>query len=142
MTGMTIGRVARAARCRTETIHYYERTGLMPSPARTPGGHRIYADTEVRRLKFIRRCRELGFGIAQIRTLLGFVDEPDHSCGEVRAVASAQAREVEVKIADLQRLKTALDLMVSQCQGERYPVAECPIVDALFNRDDLVDSAS
>lgn len=139
MTGITIGRLARAANCRVETVHYYERTGLMPAAARTPGGHRVYTDAEAKRLKFIRRCRELGFGIEQIRTLLGFIDEPNHSCGEVRAVASAQAREVEAKIADLQRLKVALDLMVSQCQGERYPVAECPIVDALFNRDNPAD---
>ena len=135
MPKLTIGQLARAANCRTETVHYYERTGLMPAPPRSPGGHRIYEDGHARRLHFIRRCRELGFGIEQIRTLLGFVDEPEHSCGEVRAVASAQAREVEARIADLKRLKRALDTMVGQCQGGNYPAAECPIIDVLFNRE-------
>ena len=137
MPELTIGRLARAVNCRAETVHYYERTGLMPKPARSPGGHRIYTDVHLRRLHFIRRCRELGFGIEQIRTLLGFVDEPDHSCGEVRAVARAQAREAEAKITDLKRLKRALDTMVDQCRGENYPAAECPIIDALFRREEL-----
>lgn len=139
MSRLTIGRLARAANCRTETVHYYERIGLMPAPARSAGGHRIYDEGHARRLRFIRRCRELGFGIEQIRRLLGYVDEPDHSCGEVRAVASAQAREVEAKIADLKRLKRALDTMVGQCQGENYPAAECPIIDVLFNPDALAE---
>ncbi len=134
MPGITIGRLARAAGCRVETVHYYERTGLMPEPARSPGGHRLYADVDAHRLGFIRRCRELGFGIAQIRTLLGFVDEPDHSCGEVRAVANAQLREVDAKIADLMRLKGALETMVDQCRGESYAADKCPIIDALFER--------
>ncbi len=135
MPGLTIGRLARAANCKPETVHYYERIGLMPAPARSPGGHRIYDDGHLRRLHFVRRCRQLGFGIEQIRTLLGFVDEPNHSCGEVRAVATSQAREVEAKIVDLKRLKQALDTMVGQCQGESYPASECPIIDALFNRE-------
>ncbi len=135
MPGLKIGRLARAANCRAETVHYYERTGLMPAPARSPGGHRIYAEEHARRLGFIRRCRELGFGIEQIRALLGFVDEPDHSCGEVRAVARAQLREVDAKIDDLTRLKNALETMVDQCRGEHYPVADCPIIDALFDRE-------
>lgn len=134
MPGLTIGRLARAANCRTETVHYYERTGLMPAPARSPGGHRIYDDSHARRLGFIRRCRELGFGIAQIRILLGFVDEPDHSCGEVRAVARAQLLEVDAKLADLTRLKGALKTMIDQCRGESYPADKCPIIDVLFER--------
>ncbi len=134
MPELTIGRLARAANCRTETVHYYERTGLMPAPARSPGGHRIYDDGHARRLGFIRRCRELGFGIAQIRTLLGFVDEPNHSCGEVRTVARAQLHDIDAKLADLKRLKGALETMIDQCLGESYPADKCPIIDALFER--------
>lgn len=128
----TIGQLARQANCKTETVHYYEKSGLMPKPPRSEGGHRIYALGHAKRLKFIRRCRELGFSLDQIRTLLSFIDEPDHSCGEVKAVAMEQSREVEQKINDLLRLKRALDTMVKQCKGKNYPVEKCPIIDALY----------
>lgn len=128
-----IGRLAKQANCKVETVHYYEKSGLMPRPPRTAGGHRVYSVEHAKRLKFIRRCRELGFSLDQVRTLLGFIDEPDHSCGEVRAVAQAQAREVQEKIDDLQRLKSALDSMVAQCRGRSYPIEACPIIDSLYH---------
>ena len=128
----TIGQLAVRANCKVETVHYYEKSGLMPNPPRSSGGHRIYGFTHAKRLKFIRRSRELGFSIEQIRTLLRFIDEPDHSCGEVKVVATAQAREVQLKIDDLKRLKSALDKMVSQCKGENYPAEDCAIIDSLY----------
>lgn len=128
----TIGQLSRQANCKTETVRYYEKSGLMPEPPRSEGGHRIYNLTHAKRLKFIRRCRELGFRLDQIRTLLSFIDEPDHSCGEVKAVAIAQSHEVEQKIGDLLRLKQALDTMVKQCKGKKYPVDKCPIIDVLY----------
>jgi MerR family mercuric resistance operon transcriptional regulator len=128
----TIGQLATQISCKVETVHYYEKSGLMPNPPRTTGGHRIYDLKHAKRLKFIRRSRELGFSIAQIKTLLRFIDEPNHSCGEVKTVATAQAREVQQKIDDLKRLKSALDKMVSQCKGESYPANDCPIIDALY----------
>ena len=129
---LTIGHLARAANCRVETVYYYEKTGLMRAPARTEGGHRLYHEDDSRRLRFIRRCRELGFTIDQIRTLLGFIDEPNHSCGEVRTLARAQMREIEDRIADLRRLSGALEEMVGQCKESGYPVEKCPIINALF----------
>ena len=128
----TIGQLARQANCKTETVHYYERAGLLPKPPRSAGGHRIYDLTNAKRLKFIRRCRELGFSLNQIRVLLSFIDEPDHSCGEVKTVALAQSNEVQEKIDDLIRLKQALDTMVNQCKGKNYPIEKCPIIDALY----------
>lgn len=128
----SIGQLAKQAGCKVETVHYYEKSGLMPAPPRTAGGHRVYQLVHAKRLKFIRRCRELGFSIEQIRTLLSFIDEPDHSCGEVKMVAEAQSRVVQQKIDDLQRLKQAMDTMVSQCKDGNYSVDECPIVDALY----------
>ncbi len=128
----TIGRLAKHANCKVETVHYYEKSGLMPMPPRSRGGHRIYDFNHAKRLRFIRRSRELGFSIEQIKTLLKFIDEPNHSCGEVKTVALAQASEVQQKIDDLIRLKSALDKMVSQCKGKRYPANDCPIIDALY----------
>ncbi len=128
----SIGQLAKLAACKVETIHYYEKTGLMPEPPRTEGGHRSYALQHVKRLNFIRRSRELGFTIEQIRKLLRFIDEPDHYCGEIKAMAMQQAREVQQKINDLERLKEGLNLMVAQCKGQGYSVDDCPIIEALY----------
>lgn len=118
--------------CNTETVHYYEKSGLMSKLPRSAGGHRLYDLEHAKRLKFIRRCRELGFSLDQIRTLLSFIDEPDHTCGEVKAVAIKQSIEVQAKIDDLTHLKQALNTMVNQCKGTNYPVDKCPIIDALY----------
>jgi MerR family transcriptional regulator, mercuric resistance operon regulatory protein len=128
----SVGEIAKQTNCKVETVHYYEKTGLMPEPPRSEGGHRIYALSHVKRLNFIRRSRELGFRIEQIKELLKFIDEPNHYCGEVKGMAMLQAREVQQKIDDLQRLKLALNQMVSQCKGGSYSIEDCPIVDALY----------
>jgi len=128
----SIGQMAKKVNCKVETVHYYEKSSLMPEPPRTEGGHRIYALADVKRLHFIRRCRELGFRIEQIRELLKFIDEPGHYCGEVKAMAMLQAREVQQKIEDLQRLQKALNTMVGQCKGSAYTIDNCPIIDALY----------
>lgn len=131
-TQFSIGQLARQVKCKVETVHYYEKSGLMPEPPRTEGGHRIYALSHIKRLNFIRRCRELGFSIKQIKELLRFIDEPDHYCGEVKAMAMLQAREVQQKIDDLNRLKFALNEMVGRCKGSGYSIDDCPIIDALY----------
>ena len=128
----SIGQLAKQAGCKVETVHYYEKTGLMLEPPRTEGGHRIYALPHVKRLTFIRRSRELGFSIEKIKQLLRFIDEPDHCCGEVKTMAMQQAQEVQQKIEDLERLKEALNSMVTQCKGEGYSVDNCPIIEALY----------
>ncbi len=93
--GLTIGRLAAAAGVDLETVRYYERIKLMPPPARTASGHRAYEEAHVRRLAFIRRGRELGFSIEQIRTLLALA-EPARasSCVEVREIAPARTPEI------------------------------------------------
>jgi len=134
-TQFTIGQLAKRAKCKVETVHYYEKSGLMPEPPRTEGGHRIYALSHIKRLNFIRRCRELGFSIKQITELLKFIDEPNHYCGEVKAMAMLQVREAQQKIDDLQRLKMTLNDMVSKCKGAGYSIDDCPIIDALYIED-------
>ena len=131
-TQFTIGQLAKQAKCKVETVHYYEKSGLMPEPPRTKGGHRIYALSDIKRLNFIRRCRELGFTIKQITELLKFIDEPNHCCGEVKTMAMLQIKEVQKKIDDLQRFKSALNDMVNQCKGVDYSIQDCPIINALY----------
>ena len=135
LTSYSIGELARHTNCKVETVHYYEKRGLMPEPPRSDGGHRIYAFIHVKRLNFIRRSRELGFSLQQIEELLKFIDEPDHYCGEVKAMTMLKAREIQQKIDDLQKLKRALNKMVNKCKGSRYSIDNCPIVDALYDNN-------
>ena len=129
----TIGKLAKKAGCKVETVHYYEKIGLMPEPPRTSGGHRIYDLSHIKRLNYIRRSRELGFSIEQIRSLLLFIDEPNHQCGEIKSIAILQAHDVQRKINDLEKLKLALNEMINSCAGDDMTIEKCPIIDALYN---------
>tara|TARA_R110002096_G_scaffold282544_6_gene476527 strand:+ start:177 stop:596 length:420 start_codon:yes stop_codon:yes gene_type:complete len=130
----TIGDLATAADCKVETVRYYEKANLMPVPSRTNGGHRFYVIEHLKRLVFIRRSRDLGFSIEQIKELLKLIDEPNHTCGEVKALTMVQTREVQKKIKDLKRLQKALNTILTSCKGGNYSVENCPIVNALFER--------
>ena len=132
-TTLSIGQLASKTNCKVETVHYYEKTGLMPEPERTEGGHRIYQLPHLKRLNFIRRSRELGFSIEQIKGLLVFIDEPNHYCGEVKAMAMQHARDIQQKIKDLQRLNDGLNEMVGRCSGSQFSIDDCPIIEALYN---------
>lgn len=125
----TRGRLAKLTGCNIETIRYYEREGILPQPRRSEGGHRLYEPADVRRLRFVRRCRELGFSLEEIRGLLELVDGGRYSCGEVRDMTLRHAGEIRKKISDLRRMERILKEMASQCEGGDVP--ECPILDAL-----------
>ncbi|MFQ5972567.1 MAG: helix-turn-helix domain-containing protein [Alphaproteobacteria bacterium] len=129
MTPFTIGALSRRSGCHIETIRYYERIGLMPSPARTQGGHRAYGADAWRRLVFIRRCRELGFTIEQIRGLLDLVDRGDYTCAEVYDIAQQHLRALRDKIADLKRMESVLRGMAARCDEGEVP--SCHIIEAL-----------
>ena len=105
MKSLTIGQLAAAAGVNLETVRYYERINLMPSPARTASGYRAYEAEHVRKLAFIRRARELGFSIEQIRALLALAQPSRASCAEVRKIAQTHLDEVRAKIADLAKTR-------------------------------------
>jgi MerR family mercuric resistance operon transcriptional regulator len=129
MQPFTIGRLAAATGVNLETVRYYERIELMPSPARTANGRRAYEEGHIRRLAFIRRARELGFSIEQIRALLALAEPSRASCAEVREIAQAHLDEVRAKLADLARLESILAETVSRCSGD--PAPSCPVLDML-----------
>lgn len=126
----TRGVVAARAGVHIETVRYYERIGLLPSPPRSEGGHRIYDEDSLRRLNFVRRCRELGFTLDDVRGLLRLVDGGNYTCGEIEALTSAHLGDVQRKRADLKRLENVLKSMVARCKGGEVP--ECPVIEALF----------
>ena len=130
MAELTIGRLAARTGVNIETIRYYERIGMIPPPPRSAGGQRRYEESHLRRLAFVRRCRELGFPLDEIRTLLALVDGGSYSCTEVRNMTVRQLEAVRRRIADLRVMERTLDTMAAACAGGSVP--DCPIVDALF----------
>lgn len=128
--GHLIGYLSRKTGVNIETIRYYERIAIMPKPDRTEGGNRQYTDEQLKRLFFIRRSRELGFSIEEIRALFEMVDRHDFSCNEVYNLTVVHLTSVKEKIASLKKLEMALAKMVTECN--RGEVPDCPIVDTLF----------
>jgi Cu(I)-responsive transcriptional regulator len=129
----SIGDLAKATDTKVETIRYYERIGLLPEPERTAGNYRSYEAAHLGRLSFIRRARELGFSIDQVRNLLGLADQKDRSCETVDAIAREHLADVDRKIADLKGLRRELDALIRQCH--HGTIAECRILDALAPRN-------
>lgn len=129
MAEMTIGGLAKATGTKPETIRYYERIGLLGAAGRSHGNYRIYSDKELGRLSFVRRARDLGFSLEQVRELLNIADDRSRSCGAVDKLAREHLRAVNRKIADLSALRRELGSLLDQCsQGT---VADCRIIDAL-----------
>jgi MerR family mercuric resistance operon transcriptional regulator len=134
-----IGALASESGVNIETIRYYEKIGVMPKPGRSPGGYRLYAAEHLKRLTFIRRGRELGFTLDELRGLLRLVDGHAYTCAEVRALTLDHVAGIRRKIADLKRLERVMTGISSRCSGKRVP--DCPIVDALFEPGSLAGRA-
>lgn len=129
MPTLAIGDLAHTTGTKVETIRYYERIGLLPAPARTGGGQRAYQADHLKRLAFIRRARDLGFTLDQVRALLDLAAHPDRDCTDVEAVARDHLAEVDRKLADLSGLRRALADIVGRCH--HGTVADCGIIEAL-----------
>jgi MerR family mercuric resistance operon transcriptional regulator len=127
---MKIGQLSEKTDCKVETIRYYERIGLLLAPMRSEAGYRIYDDNHLQRLAFIRRSRELGFTIEEIRALLSLVDGGDYTCSDVKTITMRHVESIRRKIADLKKLEKTLTRIASHCTGDATP--ECPIIEALF----------
>lgn len=126
---LTIGRVAKAAGCKVQTVRYYEQIGLLPVPPRSEGNQRLFDDSAVHRLTFIRHARELGFPLQAIRDLISISDNPEQSCEAADAIAKAQLDEVNLRIRRLGALRNELERMIEQCRGGR--IAECRVLEVL-----------
>jgi len=135
---LTIGQVATAADVNVQTIRYYERRGLFPTPRRTPAGYRQYADDAVARLRFIKHSQELGFSLKEIQELLALRVRHAAACDAVERKTRAKIVLVEGRIQELQRLKRTLERLAAACDARR-PTADCPILEVL--EDDLADTA-
>jgi len=126
---VAIGELSRLTGVKIETIRYYERIKMLPAPPRTASGRRVYGSHEARVLAFIRRSRELGFSLDQIRTLLRLGGPEKASCGEVRKIATRHIEDIRAKIGDLKKLERLLAETVARCRGNKAP--DCPVLEIL-----------
>ena len=123
---LTIGRLAEQADVGIDTVRFYERRGLLPEPARTASGYRLYLPAMVIRLQFIRRAKALGFSLDEIATLLHLQDAGG-SKSEVKKLTTHKLAEIEIKLADLSKMKKVLTQLASECSGAG-DVEGCPII--------------
>jgi MerR family copper efflux transcriptional regulator len=126
---LTIGKVARVAGVTVETIRYYEREGLMVQPPRPDGHSRVYPEDAISRLRFIRRAKELGFSLTEIRDLLQLGTHPETACHLVRARAEEKMADIDSKLASLTKIREALGALTAACR--EAPDGSCPFLEAL-----------
>ncbi|MFT5139825.1 MAG: MerR family mercuric resistance operon transcriptional regulator [Lysobacterales bacterium] len=132
MDHISRGQLAKKTGVNIETVRYYENIALMPNPLRTVGGHRTYDQDSLKRLTFIRRCRELGFTIDELRELLELVDGGDYSCAEVLQSTVQHLGRIRGKIKDLRKMEKTLRAISDRCSGKNVP--DCPIIETLWQR--------
>ena len=133
---IAIGELSRRTRCNVETIRYYERIGLLPQARRESGGRfRSYDGDDIGRLRFIRRARQLGFTLDEVRGLLRLAAaEGADACAETRSIGAAHVAEICSKIEDLQAIVAVLTEAISECESGRK--ARCPLIEVLSGYPD------
>lgn len=134
---LKIGDVAEQGGVNLQTIRYYEREGLLPEPPRLASGYRMFPETAVRRVRFIKRAQELGFSLAEIRDLLSLRENAGAGAQDMRDRTKAKVAAIEEKIRTLRAMKDALNRLAERCPG-RGPLGDCPILDALDAKGMLV----
>src|SRR5690606_27741425 len=124
-----IGEAARRSGVSAKMIRHYESLRLLREPKRTASGYRVYDDTDVHTLRFIRRARDLGFSMKEVGRLLTLWQDRNRASAEVREVARAHITELDRKIAEMEGMRRTLETLVKHCHGDSRP--ECPILDDL-----------
>lgn len=127
-----IGEAAVQSGVMIETIRYYERQSIVTKPGRTAAGRRVYTKDDIARLRFVKRCRDLGFPIPEIKSLLGLTDGSQANCSSARIIAHQHLQLMQTKISDLKRMQTALEGLVKLCVNEDDT---CPILTELLSEE-------
>ncbi len=129
---MDIGRASKASGVSVKMIRHYEAIGLLPKVARTFANYRVYRDSDVHTLRFIRRARALGFSMDDIQELLGLWQNTSRSSASVKKIAGKHVDELNRKIAELEAMGATLQHLTKHCHGDHRP--DCPILDDLSKR--------
>ena len=130
MKQLTIGKLAQAVGVSTDTIRFYERCGLILSPARTAANYRLYREKDIQRLKFIKRAKALGFTLNEIKELLSLHHDPQATKEEVKLLTEEKIEDIKNRIADFQRILVTLEQLAAACDGHG-PADDCPILAAM-----------
>jgi MerR family copper efflux transcriptional regulator len=133
-SSLTIGAVAKRVGVAIDTIRYYEREGLLPEPERRASGYRSYDEGAVRQLRFIRRAKDLGFTLEEIRDLLALSADRHRGVKAVKQRAEQRLAAIDARIAELTRVRDGLEQLVDACPGHGSP-DQCPILRALVDED-------
>ena len=130
LIGLKSGQLAKETGINVETLRYYEQRELMPEPPRRESGYRIYPESSVGRIRFIKSAQELGFTLEEIKELLALRVDETATKADVRTHAEEKVAQIDAKIAALTQMRTALTHMIDQCHGEG-PTSDCPILEAI-----------
>ncbi len=134
MKTMMIGKVAKSAGIGVETVRFYERRGLIESPPRNESGYRQYPVSTIHRLRFIRRAKELGFSLREIKELLELQTDPASTCGDIMKHTEQKLADINRKIDDLIKIRDALNILFEACSRDRT-LADCPIINAMSDKE-------
>jgi len=130
MNNLTRGQLAKKTGVNPETVRYYEKMGLLPKAIRTESGYRLFSEEDVKRIKFIKRAKELGFTLKEIKELLQLRFETEGECREVREIAEIKLKDVQKKIEDLEKIKSILEDLINQCPS-KGSILNCPIISSI-----------
>lgn len=131
---MKIGEASKASKVSAKMIRYYEQIGLIPPADRTESGYRAYTQTDVHRLYFIRRARDLGFSVTEIIDLLGLWNDKSRQSADVKRLAQKHIAELELRMEEMQQMAKTLKTLIRSCAGDHRP--DCPILEELQQPDD------
>lgn len=132
---LTIGELGEKANVNIETLRYYERRGLLPTPPRSAANYRLFPPDAVRVVRFIRRAQELGFSLKEIEELLSLRAAPEAQCTDVKKFAQEKIKDIDAKIATLQAIRNVLGVLLTECPGQA-PAQYCPILEAIATEED------
>ncbi|PIP76478.1 MAG: transcriptional regulator [Ignavibacteria bacterium CG22_combo_CG10-13_8_21_14_all_37_15] len=131
MSEYFVGQIAKEVGINVETIRYYEKLKLLPKPKRRESRYRIYDETDLKRLSFIKRAKELGFTLKEIKELFGLKIDSDARCGDVKHLTEHKLKDVDNRISDLKKIRHVLVKLITQCVNEEVSSDECPILESI-----------
>lgn len=134
MENLKVGEIAKIVGINVETLRYYEKIKIMPKPKRMESKYRFYDSLDVQRLLFIKRGKELGFTLKEIKELLELKIESSATCGDVKHLSEHKLADVNERIADLKRIKKVLEKLINQCVCEKVSTDECPILEVISEK--------
>lgn len=134
MNGLTIGKLSKMAGVTNDTVRFYERYGLIDPASRSDSNYRLYHKEDARRLRFIRRAKELGFTLNEIKDLLALSQDPKATKADIKNKTEHKIEDIKRKIQDLARIQSALEQLVETCTGHGS-AKDCPILQSLTDEE-------